>query len=239
MEAPAPALALELEPAQRTAAKVAGVIYLAAMASSMFAELYALRGQVTPDAAETARNILAAEPLFRLGVVTHLVTFASDAALAAALYVVLSPVNKGLAMLGAFWRLVDCAVLSVATLAQLVALRIVSGPGYLSALEPAQARSLARLLLAVRGDGMSVGWVFLGLGSAVFSYLWFKSRYIPRLLAGWGVFASLLLAAGPLLAMLAPGAMKAIGPGYMVPMFFYEVPLGLCLVFRGIRAPTA
>jgi hypothetical protein len=36
--------------------------------------------------------------------------------------------------------------------------------------------------------------VFFGLGSTVFAYLWFKSRYIPRWLAALGIFSSLLVA---------------------------------------------
>jgi len=229
--APTPA---SITPAQRSAAKAAGAIYLIAMASSMFAELYALGGQVTADAGETARNIAATELLFRVGVVTHLVTFASDAALAAALYVVLSPVNKGLALLGAFWRVADCAVLAVATLAQIVALRVLAHPSYLSAWDQEQAQALARLTLAVRGEGLSVGWVFLGLGSFAFSWVWLKSGYIPKILAAWGMFASGLLAAGPLVGLLSPTAGRALGLAYMAPMFFYEVPLGLWLLLRGL-----
>jgi hypothetical protein len=33
-----------------------------------------------------------------------------------------------------------------------------------------------------------------GLGTAVFSYVLFKSNYVPRALAAWGVFANLVLA---------------------------------------------
>lgn len=226
--------AQSIEPAQRVAARAAGAILLAAMAASMFAELYALKGLVTSDAAQTARNMAAAEPMFRTGQVIHLAAFAGDAAVAAALYVVLSPVNRGLALLGAFWRLVDCAVLAVATVMPFVALRIIGEPAYLGAFDPAQAQGLARLLLAARSDAMSIGWVFLGLGSAVFAWLWLKSRYIPRPLAGWGIFASLLLALGPLAFMAAPALRAVVGQAYMVPMFFYEVPLGLWLLIRGL-----
>ena len=35
--------------------------------------------------------------------------------------------------------------------------------------------------------------IFLGLGSTIFNYLFFKSKYIPRALASWGIFSSLLL----------------------------------------------
>src|SRR5436190_20682488 len=117
-----------IEPAQRTAAKVAGAIYLIAMATSMFAELYARAPLiVTGNAAQTAINIAASERLFRVGSVIHLITFASDAVLAVALYVVLRPINRHVALLGAFWRLVDCAILAVNMLNDFVILRLLSG----------------------------------------------------------------------------------------------------------------
>jgi len=37
------------------------------------------------------------------------------------------------------------------------------------------------------------GLFFAGLGSTVFCCLWFKSGFIPKALAAWGVFASALL----------------------------------------------
>jgi hypothetical protein len=76
--------------------------------------------------------------------------------------------------------------------------------------------------------------VFLGLGSTVFSYLWLKSRYVPRVIAGWGIFASLVLAFGTIAVMLFP-RLSAMGMAHMAPMFFYEVGLGLWLVVKGIR----
>ena len=62
-----------IQPEQRNAARVVGIIYLAAMATSMFAELY-LRGPliVGGDAVQTAINIAASERLFRISSVIHL-----------------------------------------------------------------------------------------------------------------------------------------------------------------------
>ena len=82
---------------------------------------------------------------------------------------------------------------------------------------------------------MRIAFVFLGLGSTVFSYLWFKSRYIPRALAAWGIFSSLVLAIVSLAIMVFPG-LAAVGLAYMMPMGIYEVGLGLWLLFKGLRA---
>src|SRR5205809_4178664 len=155
-----------LEPEQHTAAKVAGFVYLIAMATSMFAELYARAPLIVAgDAMQTAINIAASERLFRIGSVIHLITFASDAILAVALYVVLRPVNRSLAMLAAFWRLADCAILSVNLLNDFVILRLLSGADYLRAFETKQLQALAKLFYGVEAAGFQIGFVFLGLGS--------------------------------------------------------------------------
>jgi hypothetical protein len=79
--------------------------------------------------------------------------------------------------------------------------------------------------------------VFLGLGSSVFSYLWFKSRYVPRAIAAWGILASSLLTLATAAVIVFPELGAAVGLAYMAPMGVYEVGLGLWLVIRGIRAP--
>jgi hypothetical protein len=228
-----------ITPEQRTAARVAGCIYLIAMATSMFAELY-LRGSliVPRDAVQTALNIAASERFFRISSVIHLLTFASDAMLAVALYTILEPINKSVALLAAFWRLADCAILSVAVLNDFAALPFLADTEYLRAFEPRQLQVLARVFLSIGVAGYQLGFVFLGLGSIAFSYLWLKSRYIPRALAAWGIFASLILALGTLAIMIFP-TLGVIGLSYMAPMFFYEVGLGLWLLLKGLRAPTA
>jgi hypothetical protein len=85
---------------------------------------------------------------------------------------------------------------------------------------------------------MNVGFILLGLGSTVFAYLLLKSRYVPKALAAWGIFSSLLLAVGTLAIMVFPG-LGAVGLAYMMPMGIYEVGPGLWLLIKGIRAPSA
>ena len=229
-----------LQPAQRTAARLAGALYLGTMAAAVFVEL-SVRGRlfVSGDAAATARNIAASELLFRAGFVTDLLMYAAVAALVVALYVVLRPIDRNLALLAAVWRLVENAVLMVATLGLALAAVVLGGADYLSAFEPEQLQGLARLSLSFWGTGHRVGMVLLGLGSALFSYLWLRSRYIPRGLAAWGILSSLLLATVSALVLVLPSLGLALGMTYMAPMGIYEVGLGLWLLVKGIREPTA
>jgi Domain of unknown function (DUF4386) len=229
-----------IDPEQRRAAKVVGFIYLIAMATSIFAETYARAPLIVRgDAMQTAMNIAASERLFRIGSVIHLITFASDAMLAVALYVVLRSVDRNVALLAAAWRLTDCSILAVNMLNDFVLLRLLSGAEYLRAFDTRQLQALARLFYSVEAAGFQIGFVFLGLGSTVFSYLWLRSRYIPRGLAVWGIFSSSALAFVTLAVMVFPHLGEVIGLTYMAPMFFYEVGLGLWLLVKGLQVPSA
>jgi len=227
-----------LEPAQHAAAKVAGFLYLFQMATAIFGESY-VRGQliVRGDATRTAQNIIGAERLFRLSIAGDLVTYTGVIVLIWALYVLVRPVNKNLALLAVFFRLAETAVLCAATVNALVALRLLSEADYLKTFEVSQLHSLARLALSAQGLGMSVGFILLGLGSTVFAYLLLKSRYIPRALAAWGIFSSMVLAIVTWVIMVFPSLGDVMGLAYMAPMGIYEVGLGLWLLVKGIHAP--
>ena len=224
-----------IDESQRAAARVAGFVYLFAMATSIFAELYA-RGPliVSGDVAETARNIMAHERLFRLSIACHVITFAADVALITALYVILGPVNRHLALCAAFLRMIETSVGVTAALNGFDVLRVLSDAEYLRVFEADRLQALARLSLSAHGAGLNVCFVFLGLGSTVFAYLWLKSGYIPKALAVLGVFSSLLLAAVAFTLIIFPELSKVLSRSYMLPIFVFEVTTGFWLLFKGL-----
>lgn len=224
-----------IEPAQHSAARVVGFLYLFTMATAMFSQLY-VHGRliVRGDAVSTARNIAASERLFRIGVAGDLITVVGVVVLVWALYVVLRPIHGNLALLAAFLRLAENAIAAVAALNAFVALRFLNGttrfPGVF---EKEQLQALSQVFLGMQGAGLAIAFVFLGAGSTVFSYVWLKSCYIPRALALWGIFSSSVLAIVTLAIMVFPG-LSVLGLTYMAPMFFYEVGLGLWLLVKGL-----
>jgi len=222
---------------QRTAARVVGAAYLAALVPAVFAEFY-VRGQlvVSGNAAQTALNIVAHERLFRLGIASNLAVFAIDVILIAALYVVLKPVNRSLALIALGWGLIETASLVVAALSDFEVLRILSGAGYLNVFELDRLQALARLSVSKHGDAYNVGLMLAGLRSTTFCYLWFTSRFIPRALAGWGIAASFLMGACAYSFIIFP-ELTAVVPLeiYGGPIFFFELTMGMWLLFKGLR----
>src|SRR5256884_1553439 len=183
-----------IDESQRKAARVVGFSYLLALPPAIFAEFYVRTRLLAFDnAAQTARNIMAHERLFRLGIASNLTVFVVDVALIIALYVVLMPINRGLALLAMGWGLIETATLVAVTLSDFDVLRILSGADYLHAFEANRLQALARLAAGAHGAAYNVGLMFAGLRSTAFCYLWLKSRFIPRALAGGGMLAASLL----------------------------------------------
>ena len=225
-----------IDESQRKAATVVGFSYLFALPPAIFAEFYVLgRLIVYNNAVDTARNIIAHERLFRLGTASNLTVFAIDIVLITALYVVLKPVNRNLALLAAFWGLVETAIFVVTLLNDFETLRLLSGADYLRVFEPDRLQALARASMSAHGAGYGVGLVFAGLRSTLFCYLWFKSSYIPRALAAWGMFASFLMGASAFSFIIFPELTKVVGVGiYGAPIFFFELTMGFWLLLKGL-----
>jgi len=113
-------------------------------------------------------------------------------------------------------------------------LRILSGAEYLRVFDADRLAALARLSIGAHGAAFNVVFVFLGLGSTVFGYLWFKSGYVPKALAALGVFAPVLLGAGTFAGLIEPSILTLLSPAYMAPMFFFEVGIGVWLLVKGL-----
>src|SRR5213079_2386534 len=180
-----------IDDSQRTAAKIAGVAGLLAFILVVFGNYVLLEPLVIPrNAADTARNILAHQTQFRVALICFITYGIGAIVLLTALYVVLAPVNRGLALTGALFRLVFAILWLMAPLNSLAALRLLSDASYLKIFEPDRLQALARVQVAGSFDDYYVGLPFFGLAATVCAWLWFKSNYIPKGLAPFGVISS-------------------------------------------------
>src|SRR5437660_11058406 len=180
-----------VDESQRKAAKVAGFTYLFTLPFVVFANFAIHDRLIVPgNAAETARNILAHERLFRVSIACDLIYCAGLVVLLTALYVILQPVNRGLALLAAFSRLVYALMWVLMTLNLFYALRLRSGADYLRVFEADRLHSLVRLYLRTRFEQYYVGLLFSRWALAVCGYLWCTSDFTPRGLACFGVYPS-------------------------------------------------
>ena len=222
---------------QRRWARVVGFSYLFALVPAIFAEFYVSgRLIVSDNAIATAQNIIAHERLFRLGVASNLLVFAADVVLVTALYVVLEGVNRRLALLATFFRLIETTILIVAVLNDFYVLRLLSGVSYLTSVNPDVLAALARVSIGAHGSAYGVALLLFGFGSSVFCYLWLGSGYIPKPLAVWGLFASAWIGICAFAFIVFPELEKVITVRYYGgPIFLFELTIGLWLIFKSIR----
>jgi Domain of unknown function (DUF4386) len=227
-----------VDDSQRRAARVVGFVYLFAMAVAISSEAFGRARLIVPDSASvTASNILQQERLFRLAIAGYLLFLTSNVVLIAGLYAVLESVDKNLAVFAAIMRLMQVAVGAAVAVTSLDVLHLLSGAGYLQSFRADQLQALAMAPLGAYHDKMSVSLIFLGLGSAVFGYLWYKSKYIPRALALLGVFGSSALVVSAFSFLVFPSLLPVFAPAYFVPHFVFEVAIGALLLLKPL--PTS
>ena len=226
-----------IDDSQRTAARVAGFAYLIALASVVFVQFGIHdRLMVAGNPAETARNIMTHEGLFRIGIACDLIYCVAVVVQLTALYVILKPVNWGLALLAAFGRLVYALMWVLMTLNLFEALRLLSGADYLRVFEAERLQTLAKLYLSARFDQYYVGLLFWGLASTVCSYLWFKSNYIPRALAVFGVISSAWCAMCTFAFIIFPNFVEVVNLWWFdTPIGIFEIVTSFWLLFKGLR----
>jgi hypothetical protein len=228
-----------IDESQRKAARVAGFFYLLTFAI-VVAVNFGIneRLMIAGNPAQTARNILAHERLFRIGIASNLVYEAGLLVLLSALYVTLRPAGRTLALLAAFWRLVYASMWVLMSLNQLTALRLLNGTDYLRVLGTEQAQTLGRLYLS-GFDAYYVGLLFYGLASTACSHLFFKSGYLPRGLAAFGVIVSAWAASCTLAFIISPDFAKHVNLWWFdTGLGLFELATGFWLVIKGLRPET-
>ncbi len=223
---------------QRKAARVAGFMFLFSLiVPTLNWALVLSRFVVAEDVMATARNIKANESLFRIGITIELIMSVGLVVLAVALFAILKRVNRSLALLALLWKLVEAGLVAAIVLLSFVALQISDGAAYLTAFTPEQLQAPVGLILNAHTILYSVPMVFLGLDLMAFFYLFYKSNYIPRVLAAFGILSYALIFIHALGNMVAPGyaTMPIVEIISYVPSCIAELVVGMWLLVKGLN----
>jgi hypothetical protein len=221
---------------QRTAATVAAIAYLVTLVTLVFATFGIQVRLIVPDnATETARNVLAHEQLFRVGIACYVMYCAGLIVFLTALYEILKPVSPILALLATFWRLIYAVTWVVVIVNLFSGLQLLSGAEYLQVFESGRLQALASLHFGNNSTVFYLGFLFYAMASTICAYLWFKSHYIPRALAAFGVLSSTFCAACVLAFIISPDFATVVNPWlYDPPMDIFEFVTSVWLLFKGL-----
>ncbi|MGB5667420.1 MAG: DUF4386 domain-containing protein [Maribacter sp.] len=229
-----------MDTTQRKAVKIAGFLFLFAfIAPTLNWALVLSKFNIAENASATAKNILANESIFRLGITVELFMSIGLIVLGLALYVILKQINKNLALLALFLKLIEATLMSVTVLIPYIALQLLSSDIRLDVFSQEQLQHPLGLIFNLHTAITAVPMVFLGLNMMLFSYLLFKSKYIPRLLAGFGIISFGLIFIQSLLFILAPeyATMSINQIIFWTPSGLFEIIIGLWLLIKGINMP--
>jgi hypothetical protein len=226
-----------IDNSQRTAAKIAGIAGILTFALVVFGNYVLLEPLLVPrNAVDTARNILAHQTQFRFALACFITYDIGGIVLLTALYVILAPVNRGLALAGALFRLVFVMLWLVAPLNSLGALRLLNDTSYLQIFEPERLQALARAQIASSFDDYYVGLPFFGLAATVCAWLWLKSGYIPKGLAIFGVIASGWCVFCAFAYLIFPNFNKIVNDYiFDSPMALFELTMSFWLLIKGLK----
>jgi hypothetical protein len=224
--------------AARTHARAGGVLYLFIIVAALFGEAY-VRGTlvVHGDAAATAANLVRSETLFRVGLAGEMLTCVCDVALAMILFVLLEPVSRSLALVGALLRVTYTSVYAVSKLFEIAALVLLGRADITQsqALAHPQSQALALASLEVHSLGYGASLVFFGFCTLVFGELVRRSGYLPRAIGVLLIVAGVGYVVFSVAQMLSPAFAAAyLFPWAMLPGFPAELGLALWLTVRGV-----
>ena len=214
----------------RPSARNSGIVYFLYFLTAVLGEFF-LKGMVADgDAAATANNLLAHQPLFRLGLATGLIATASYIAVTALFYGLFKPVNRSLSLLAAFFGLVGCAITAFGSLFQLAPLFVLGGAPYLRVFNLEQLQALALMFLKLNDQTANICLVLFGFYDLLIGYLIFRSAFLPR-------FLGVLMALAGLgwLTFLYPPLANSLSPYVLVLGFLAELLLMLWLLVKGVN----
>jgi hypothetical protein len=221
---------------QRVYARVAGFAYLWLIVTGIASMVTISRITGSGTFLERARNVAVSERLYRVALSCGLIETLSAVLLAFALYVTLKPVDKLLAQMAMFWRLGESFTGGVGVVFGFVVLHLYTAP------QAGAGAVVSQALVGLTREGSfvagNISAIFFGVGSILFSYLFYKSRYIPRALAALSLVASLIVPIVCFGTLIFPEHAGALQYGW-APMALAEVGIGFWLMVLAVPADAA
>jgi hypothetical protein len=164
----------------------------------------------------------------RVGIMVEMITVIALIILSILLFLILKKHNMKIALVALGFRLTEVALLAASRIETFSLLRISQA----SVIEghPVYLQTLGNLAFEAQEFTYSLNMVFFSLGGTLFYYLLFKSGYVPKALAIFGLIVAPLALIGTLMELFGFAA-----PLYLfIPNLPFELIIGLWLLVKGI-----
>jgi len=218
-------------------ARLAGLLYLILVISGITNLMYIPSKLIVwESAAETLENIMNSELLFRLGIVSGIITFLTFLLLPLVLYRLLSEVNKMYATLMVIFAVISVPISFVNILNKFSVLTLIGKANYLQDLDLSEIQLQVMFHLDSYNNGIEISQIFWGLWLFPFGYLVYKSGFLPKVLGILlmaGCFGYLITFFG---GFLSPNFHKtAVSTIVGLPASIGEIGICLWLLIMGTK----
>ncbi|NJD54008.1 MAG: DUF4386 domain-containing protein [Candidatus Methanoperedens sp.] len=219
-------------------ARITGVLFIIATVASLLGS--GLTGSVV-GAPDYLVQIAANKNLVVLGALFTFVAAAGSAGIAISLYPVLRKYNEGLAIGSVGFRLIEAVFYIVSALGLLSLLSLSQEYAGAGPQAVPTFQVLGTSILAMRvWAGFVLAVIAFCLGAAMYYYVMYRFRLIPRWLSVWGLVALALLL---LMTLLIAFGERISGPSGMqmllvLPIFVQEMVLAVWLIVKGFNSPA-
>jgi Domain of unknown function (DUF4386) len=216
-------------------ARVAGLLYLTLLTAPLRLIYIPNKLFVAGNASATANNIAAHETLFRLGILSDLLTGTMVIFLTLALYRLFKGVDENLArlvvILGA---LMVTPIYFLNTINDAAALLFARGADFLSVFDKPQRDAMVMVFLRMHRQGVLVNEVFWGLWLLPFGLLVYRSGFLPRILGVWLMLNCFAYLATSVTGLMWPQYEERVS-NWVFPLMLGEVAIMLWLIIMGAR----
>jgi hypothetical protein len=217
---------------EKNAPRLLGAAFLFVFLASLISGLLLMSVVGSGSISDILVNVSHQLTLMRISILGELVTSSGIVVLAGLLYIVLHKQNKIIALVALGWWLAEAIFLALSQIGALALLPL--SLDFVKAGAPVHSyyQTLGEFLYyGVNNQGITIHMWFYCIGGLLWYYLFYTSKYIPRVISLWGLLAVSVAFVGIVFQLL----------GYDVSIFVFlpiapfEFTIGVWLLLRGIK----
>ena len=221
-----------MNPKDKNTSRLLGAAFLLQAVAS-FVATFLLTPLIMPgNITASMINIANHATQMRASIVGEMIAVMGIVMLGALLYLTLKMQNRKIALVAFGLYLVTAAIIAVSRIAAFALLHI-SQESVLAG-HPTHLQTLGNLFYELQDFGYFLHMLPYTLGATLFYYLFYKSGYLPRVLAIWGLIAAPLAFIGSLFDHLG----IAIPMIVFLPNLPFDLGVGVWLIVKGFNSPA-
>jgi len=206
------------------------IVFVASMLSGSLLNAAIGSGSISDNLVNISNNLT----LMRISILVELVTSISIVVLAVLLYVVLHQQNKIIALVALGWWLAEAITLAVSKIGAFALIPLSLEYVKAGAPDSSYFQTLGDFFYyGVDRQGWAIHMLFFCLGGILWYYLFYRSRYIPRVLSVWGLAAVSLVSINVMLVLFDRSI--ELQMMLLAPYLVFEALIGPWLMVKGIR----